>query len=62
MSALDTKELNILRGKNLASGSTAEDVNKLFQHIDALEDLLDEADDEDFFGTQGWRYRAGIGG
>lgn len=33
----------------------------LIRHIEALEDLLDEADQEDTFGTQGWRYRAGIG-
>lgn len=36
------------------------DLNRLLRHVDELEGLLDETDDMDFFGTQGWRYRAGI--
>jgi len=31
-------------------------------HVDALEGLLNDTDDRDFFGTQGWRYVAGIDG
>lgn len=30
-------------------------------HVQALEAALDETDNEDFFGTEGWRHRLGIG-
>jgi hypothetical protein len=32
----------------------------LMDHIEALEALLSETDQEDFFGTEGWRHRLGI--
>lgn len=34
----------------------------LLGHVGALEAMLDQADDEDTFGTEGWRHRAGIDG
>ena len=37
-----------------------DDVYDLLDYINILEDLLDEADQEDFFGTEGWRHHAGI--
>jgi hypothetical protein len=55
------KELNIIRGKNLVDGTTANDVLKLFEYIDLLEEKLDECDLEDWFGTEGWRHYFGIG-
>lgn len=36
------------------------DVQKIVDHIEVLEELLDETDSEDFFGTEGWRHRLGI--
>lgn len=35
-------------------------LDSLFEHITALEDLLDEGDENDSFGTEGWRHRLGI--
>jgi len=35
-------------------------LNGVIDHIAALEALLDEADDMDALGTEGWRHRAGI--
>lgn len=29
-------------------------------HIWNIMDMLDEADCEDYFGTQGWKYQAGL--
>ena len=40
------KTLNTIRGKNLVAKTTKEEVLKLFEHIDALEMLLDEADQD----------------
>lgn len=37
-------------------------LSSLFEHITALEELLYQADEEDFFGTEGWRHRLGIDG
>ena len=50
------KTLNIIRGKNIVGHATQEDVFLLFEHIDALERMLDTADLEDTFGTEGWRH------
>lgn len=60
MSAQTDSVLNVIRGKNLVAAATRDDVNKLFEHIDALEDLLDDADEDDVFGTEGWRHELGI--
>lgn len=35
-------------------------LNDVSDHIEALEALLDEGDQQDAFGTEGWRHRAGI--
>jgi len=61
MAAHTDETLNIIRGKNIVGAATSDDVFALLQHIDALEDLLDEGDDDDAFGTEGWRHRLGIG-
>jgi hypothetical protein len=60
MGAQKDKTLNTIRGKNLVDATTKEDVFLLFEHIDALEMLLDEADEDDAFGTEGWRHQLGI--
>jgi hypothetical protein len=65
MSAVDPKPqndktLNTIRGKNLVGHATKADIDKLFEHIDALEMFLDEADHEDTFGTEGWRHSIGV--
>ncbi len=54
------KTINTIRGKNLVGHATKEDVDNLFQHIDALEQLLDEGDENDAFGSEGWRRALGI--
>lgn len=61
MKAQGDKVINTIRGKNLVGAATKSDVDKLFFHIDALEMLLEEIDEADFFGTEGWRHRLGIG-
>lgn len=44
----------------MAGRASIAEVLAVFQHLDELEDLLDEADEDDVFGTEGWRHRLGI--
>jgi hypothetical protein len=57
---LDMSELNVIRGRTSVAMATQEDVAALLSHIKALEALLDEGDEDDAFGTEGWRHRLGI--
>lgn len=59
MSAQYEKAINIIRGKNLVGAATKEDVFTLLEHIDALESFLDEHEQDDKFGTEGWRHAIG---
>ena len=60
MAAQSDRLLNIVRGKNLVGKATKADITKVFEHIDALESLLDEGDENDAFGTEGWRHSLGL--
>jgi hypothetical protein len=60
MTAQTDKTMNIIRGKNLVGQADKADIFKVFEHLDALESLLDEGDEDDAFGTEGWRHRLGI--
>jgi len=53
------KTLNTIRGKNLVNAVTKNEVYDLFDHIDALEMLLDDIED-DRFGPEGWRHVIGL--
>ncbi|MFZ3047004.1 MAG: hypothetical protein WA151_13915 [Desulfatirhabdiaceae bacterium] len=55
-----SKTIDTIRGKNLVGKASQQDVDLLLQHIDALEDFLDEYEVEDIFGTEGWRHAIGI--
>lgn len=54
------KTLNIIRGKNLVGKADQADITKLFEHIDALELFLDDNEQDDQFGTEGWRHAIGL--
>lgn len=54
------KTLNVIRGKNLVGKATKEDIFKVFEHVDALEMFLDENEQDDRFGTEGWRHAIGL--
>lgn len=56
---LSSKELNIIRGKNLVGKASKEEIFKVFGHLDELEIQLDELDYDDQLGTEGWRHRFG---
>lgn len=56
---LPEKEINIIRGKIICNGASREEIDHFLEYVDNLEELLDEGDMEDFYGTEGWRLRMG---
>ena len=54
------KTINTIRGKNLVGKADKADVDKLIEHIDALEMFLDDNEQDDQFGTEGWRHAIGL--
>lgn len=56
---LTEKELNTIRGKAMVGHASVNEILSVFGHLDELEQWLDEKEEDDFFGTQGWRYAAG---
>ena len=61
MAVRSEKAVNIIRGKNSVGKATKADVDILLEHIDALETFLDEHEQDDQFGTEGWRRANRIG-
>lgn len=60
MAAQPDSVINTIRGKNLVARATKIDVDKLLEHIDELEAFLDDRDEDDVFGTEGWRHAIGL--
>lgn len=60
MAILSDQELNIIRGKALVGAATKEDVLAVLERMNEMESLMDEADCDDAFGTEGWRHVLGI--
>jgi len=57
---LTERELNTIRGKSLVGAATPNEILRVFGHYDLLERKLDEADEDDAYGTEGWRHRFGL--
>ena len=45
-----------IRGRASVDACSSKDIWKLIGHIERLEIELDKLDNEDFFGTEGWRH------
>lgn len=60
MKAQTERFVNTVRGKALVGHASPDELMKVFQHIDALENFLDENDQDDAFGTEGWRHALGV--
>lgn len=59
---LSERELNIIRGKAMVGHASIKEILSVFRHLDELELQLDDFDNDDFFGTEGWRHQFGIPG
>ncbi len=49
------KELNIICGKACVGHATIDELLSIFHYVDELQELLDETDQDDYFGPEGWR-------
>ena len=53
---LSDKELNTIRGKALVGKASVEEIQQVFGHIDTFELKLEDCDNYDRLGTEGWRH------
>ena len=56
------KDIHFILGKLRCTPDklTLREVSIIVDHIVSLEALLDEADEDDTFGTEGWKHRLGV--
>ena len=60
MPFITEKELNTTRGKAMVGHATPDEILRVFSHLDTLESELDGREQDDFFGTEGWRHAFGL--
>jgi len=60
MELLTDKELNTIRGKAMVGHASPQQILSVFGHLDALEMKLEEFEQDDTFGTEGWRHAVGV--
>lgn len=53
------KDYNIIVGKLAVGDLNPQERFDLMELLAAIEGMLDEADSDDYFGTEGWRHRLG---
>jgi hypothetical protein len=53
------RELNEIRGKLQTGSANCEDIEKFLAYTEVVEELVEEASGEDFYGTEGWKHRIG---
>lgn len=53
---LSERQTNILTGKALVGAMTPADQMAVMEHLSELYFQMDRMDEEDFFGTEGWRH------
>lgn len=51
------QEIDIIRGKLMVNAATQEEINEFLGYVLELESLVEEASMEDFYGTEGWKFR-----
>ena len=55
MQLISESRMNYIRGKASVEKASAAELHEVFDHIARLEASLDDLDEEDYFGTEGWR-------
>lgn len=53
------REYNIILGKLISDNMDSTDRTNLMTVLNKFEAILDDADENDAFGTDGWRYHMG---
>jgi hypothetical protein len=60
MKVKSQSEINIIRAKILVGDASKRDMQDFLYYVSLIESLVQEASDEDFYGTEGWRHRIGM--
>ena len=60
MNLKSMRELDMIRGKMLVNKATQEELHDFLRYVNVLEDLVEEASDQDFYGTEGWQHSIGL--
>jgi hypothetical protein len=53
-------ELDMIRGKMMVAAATDKEQRDFLTYVASIEGLLEEADNDDYFGSEGWRHRIGL--
>ncbi len=53
------KEINMIRGKMTEGVASVDEILEFLRFVDAMEKMLNDGNDYDVFGTQGWKYHMG---
>lgn len=62
------EEIDIIKGKlhcfigveNEHSCASKEDILNFLKYVKSLEELVEEASQQDFYGTEGWQHKIGL--
>ena len=53
------RQINMIRGKMLVNAATQDELHDFLLYVNHIERLLEEGDNMDVFGTEGWRHCIG---
>lgn len=53
------RELDMIRGKMLVNCATRQELCDFLTYVSNLETLVEEASNDDFWGSEGWRHMIG---
>ena len=56
---LSEKELDMIRGKMLVNAATKKEISYFLFYVSKLEELVEKASIEDFYGSEGWQHYIG---
>lgn len=53
------KEINVIRGKMIVNSASVEELHHFLRYVSALEGMVEEASNEDFYETEGYQHVLG---
>jgi len=56
---LEENDVNKIKGKLEVNKASQEEILNFLEYVNKLENLLEEADEDDYYGTEGYRRRLG---
>ena len=56
---VDERKINEIRGKMLVGHASIEELQTFLNYTVVLESLVEDASNDDFYGTEGWKHHIG---